>query len=56
MAVHENTLIPLEEAKARQAADMERSRRQWEAQLQANQPAGMFATGLTVNWLLTVTL
>ncbi|XP_067937083.1 activin receptor type-2A-like [Watersipora subatra] len=30
MAVHENTLIPLNEAKARQAAEEERFRRQWE--------------------------
>ena len=39
MAVHENTLIPLNEAKARQAAEEERFRRQWEDTL-STQPTG----------------
>ena len=38
LAVHENTLIPIEEAKARKAAEEERCRRLWEESQQQSQP------------------
>ena len=48
LAVHENTLIPLQEAKARQAAEEERSRRQWEEQL-AYQSLGKYLCFLFID-------
>lgn len=46
-AVHENTLMSLEEAKARKAAEEERSRRLWEETQQQNQ-TGQFILLISV--------